>query len=91
MSFQTVINLYMMGEVFSAWGLFAVASILTFIILKDEKLSDRARSIVAIIIMAIWAIGLVLMLHSLGKGNATEIRDILNDAYKHPYLWGARR
>lgn len=95
--FDTVITLYMVGEMFSAWGLWVVASIGLMVLAKcahedaqSAKESPTRHPFLFYGILAFLVIGLALMWHSMRHEHAQAIQRILIEAYKHPDLWGAK-
>lgn len=90
MDFNTTITIYMIGEMFSAWALWACAIAMGVLMYLNKNGTDKGRALFTIIIIILIGIGLVLMLHALGESHAKEIRQIIQDAYKHPQLWQAK-
>lgn len=96
--FQNVITLYMIGEMYSAWGLWVIATICAVFLakcvykdVKAEQTPPKRYQYLFFTVLAFLLIGLALMWHSMREQHAIEVRQILNDAYMHPELWGARK
>ncbi len=94
--FKSIITLFMLAEIFSAWGLWIIASVGMIYLARsvstnigDKPVESQKYMYLLFGIMIFVIAGIMLMWHSMSLEHTRGVREILTDAYAHPNLWGA--